>query len=113
MDFSAGKTKAFEALKDYESQVKWHFMPSTDAASELEDNSLDFVYIDGNHSCSFVKADIEAYLPKVKVGGFIGGHDYYLGETNSPGVNQAVDEFIKESGCVLNHAFWDWWITKT
>ena len=36
--------------------------------------SLDFVYIDGNHAQ--VHVDINNWLPKIKNGGYIGGHDY-------------------------------------
>lgn len=54
------------------------------------DNSIDFVFIDANHSYEFVKKDILSWLPKVKSGGYIGGHDYgtYLG------VTRAVDELF-------------------
>lgn len=49
---------------------------STDAAKDFEDESLDFVYIDGNHEFSHVVADICAWYPKVKKGGIISGHDF-------------------------------------
>lgn len=49
---------------------------STDVAKDFEDNSLDFVYIDGNHEYSHVVADISAWEKKVKVGGIVSGHDY-------------------------------------
>jgi hypothetical protein len=101
------------------------------------DNSLDFVYIDGNHEYSFVKEDIELWYPKVKDGGIISGHDYCLfngkkygwyedktfhedginkhiwssdGEKYYGvfGVNPAVDEFCKENNYELNHTNeWD------
>jgi hypothetical protein len=50
---------------------------SDEAASKYDDGSLDFVWIDANHHPTAVKKDIEAWLPKVKKGGYIGGHDYY------------------------------------
>ena len=50
---------------------------SSETASMMyEDDSLDFVFIDGNHQYEYVKADIEAWLPKIKVGGILAGHDY-------------------------------------
>jgi len=49
---------------------------SLEMASTYEDDSLDFVFIDGDHRYEFVKADIEAWLPKVKSGGILAGHDY-------------------------------------
>ena len=57
----------------------------------IADDSMDFVFIDADHSYEGCKADIEAWLPKVKSGGMIGGHDY-----NHPkptwGVKRAVQE---------------------
>jgi len=50
---------------------------STDAAKKFPDNSLDFVYIDGNHSFPYVIADLQAWSRKVRPGGIISGHDYY------------------------------------
>jgi len=58
--------------------------------SQVEDESLDFVYIDGNHSYESCKNDIEMWLPKIKKNGYIGGHDYLL--KCFPGVVKAVDE---------------------
>ena len=49
---------------------------SVEAAKKFEDKSVDFVYIDANHAYKYVKQDIDAWLPKVKNGGIIGGHDW-------------------------------------
>ena len=49
---------------------------STHAAQDIRDGSLDFIYIDGNHQFEFVVADLAAWIPKVRVGGIIAGHDY-------------------------------------
>jgi hypothetical protein len=48
------------------------------AVLSVPDNSLDFVYIDGNHSFFSVVEDLTLWSPKVKVGGVISGHDYDL-----------------------------------
>lgn len=63
--------------------------PSVEAAAEFEDGSIDIVFIDACHEYPCVRADIDAWLPKVKKGGIISGHDYYWGEH---GVKKAVDE---------------------
>lgn len=68
-------------------------MDSIEAAKRYEDNSLDFVFIDAAHEYDAVKADIQAWLPKVKPGGFLAGHDYYPDEHWS-GVKMAVDEIF-------------------
>jgi len=49
---------------------------SVEVAKQYTDDSLDFVFIDGDHRYECVLADIQAWLPKVKAGGIIAGHDY-------------------------------------
>lgn len=49
---------------------------SVDGAKEVEDESLDFVYIDGNHRFEFLVADLAAWTPKVRKEGIISGHDW-------------------------------------
>ena len=51
-------------------------LDSVSASKMFKDNSVDFVYIDGNHSYKFVLKDIESWLPKIKEGGVLCGHDY-------------------------------------
>lgn len=79
-------------------------MASVDASTHFPDNSLDFVYLDANHSYDGVKNDLHAWYPKIKKGGILAGDDYHLGSTvrlNIPqigndvefGVTKAVREF--------------------
>lgn len=62
---------------------------SIDAVKQFKDNSLDLVYLDGNHTYEFVKQDLIEWYKKVKVGGILAGHDYPL-----ESVKRAVDEFV-------------------
>ncbi len=100
---------------------------SNQAADLFPDNSLDFVYIDGNHAYEYVKMDLEIWWPKLKVGGIFAGHDYLpmdwfkdpnfaengidkhiwhypedkpdqLTYSGVFGVNPAVDEFAQKNG---------------
>ena len=57
---------------------------------QIPDNSMDFVFHDSDHSYPFVKNEIEAYLPKLKLGGYSMGDDYNWGT-----VKQSVDEVFK------------------
>jgi len=63
---------------------------SVSAARRFEDASLDFVFIDGDHAYDAVAADIQAWLPKLKIGGVLAGHDY--GHSSWPGVGMAVND---------------------
>lgn len=64
--------------------------PSVRAARIFDDRSLDFVFIDADHSYEAVRADIAAWLPKVRQGGTLAGHD--CSEADYPGVVRAVRE---------------------
>lgn len=65
---------------------------SLDAAKDFQDGTLDFVYIDANHSEPYVTQDIEAWTPKVRSGGIVAGHDYarIKGNNNEDSKNWAV-----------------------
>jgi predicted O-methyltransferase YrrM len=59
------------------------------AAREFEDGTFDFVFIDAEHTYEGVRGDIQAWLPKLRPGGLLSGHDYCKA---FPGVRRAVDE---------------------
>ena len=62
---------------------------SDDAVVEFEDESVDFVFVDGLHTYEQTLQDCINYLPKVKSGGIICGHDYNI----ISAVTRAVNEF--------------------
>ena len=68
-------------------------LESDEACSMYEDASVDFVFIDGDHSEDAVRKDLAAWFSKVKPGGTFAGHDFYF-----PGVNKAVNEFFASRG---------------
>lgn len=71
---------------------------SAEAAKQVPDGSLDFVFIDGDHSYEGCAADIAAWLPKVKPGAWLCGHDYHRPGFPLEGVKKAVDEFAAGKG---------------
>lgn len=75
-------------------------LTSAVAATRVADVSLDFVYIDARHDYDSVREDIGLWLPKVRPGGVIAGHDYVDGvfAQGEFGVKRAVDEIFGELG---------------
>jgi len=75
---------------------------SMDAVKEVHNESLDFVFIDANHRYGPVKEDIREWTKKVRKGGIVAGHDYYIFRySGNRGVIGAVDEYVKENGYKL------------
>lgn len=72
---------------------------SLEAAALYEDDSLSFVLLDASHEYDDVKADIAAWLPKVKSGGILAGDDYHH---TWQGVVDAVTEMIPDPEIVDN-----------
>lgn len=71
---------AFETFKKHTSRfpVKPRVIRkvSTEAVDEFEDESLDWVFIDGDHSTEAVLRDINNWRKKIKGGGILSGHDW-------------------------------------
>ncbi len=78
---------------------------SVEASKMFKDRSLDGVYIDAAHDYENFKQDLGVWLPKVKIGGFMAGHDIVL----KP-VRKRVDEVF---GFLRYKTYSDTsWITK-
>jgi hypothetical protein len=67
---------------------------SSNFLNSLKDDSLDFVYIDADHSYTAVVNDLEISRSKVRKNGIISGHDY--NKIHFAGVFNAVNEFINK-----------------
>ena len=91
-----------DRTKDYKN-ISLVQKTSDDAVNDFKDESFDFIYIDGIHKYENVKQDIINYLPKVKKGGVIGGHDYVSGWS---GVIKAVDEILGKPDKTFKEGSW-------
>lgn len=79
--------------------IKVHNQESAEAAKAFADGTVDFCFIDAGHDYQHVLADIRAWLPKIRPGGVIAGHDY----TDSfVGVKRAVEDCFKDFVVVGN-----------
>ena len=133
-------SQAMDNIKGFEDRAYMLRMKGEHACDFISDGSLDFVYIDANHTYQAVKDDIRLWYPKVKSGGIIMGHDYlpdYFFEgkeekdqalytfpdgqpeksqyTGMFGVNPAVDEFCLNYGYIINKTdefLATWWFIK-
>lgn len=92
-------------MSKYGDRVKIIRKESLEAVNDFPDDFFDFIYIDANHEYKWVREDLLAWYPKLKVGGIFSGHDYKnfvgskknrWGESSLCGVKQAVDEFCDE-----------------
>jgi hypothetical protein len=100
-DVMAGRL--YEVFLENMKPVEGYYNPvkasSVKAADLYADNSLDFVFIDAAHDYDNVTADVKAWLPKVREGGILAGHDY----GHSP-VARAVHDVLGDIAVV--HGCW-------
>jgi hypothetical protein len=73
-DIHSAETEAMERTKNYDCKLikGW----SNEVSKQFADESLDFVYIDGNHSYEYTVMDLAFWSKKVRKGGIVYGHDF-------------------------------------
>jgi len=80
-----------EYLSDFKNKVCWIRKESvTVTDDEIPDESLDCIFIDGDHSYEAVRKDLKFWWKKLKKNGSMLGDDYYMGD-----VKRAVNEFAE------------------
>ena len=94
--FSSNYPDRAIVIKDY----------TTEAAKNVPDGSLDFVFIDADHGYEGCLRDIKAWESKVRQGGRVIGHDIHF-----PTVKRAVTEYFGENSWNVEDDF-VWWIQK-
>ena len=68
-------------------------MRNTEAAKQLEENTIRFLFIDGDHTKEGVRRDIELFFPRLIKGSIVVFDDYFEG---FPGLVEAVDELLAQ-----------------
>lgn len=98
--------RALNLLQPYIQQGRCELCrrPSMEAVGSWSDNSLDFVFIDGNHDFDFAMEDIIYWSKKVKTGGVVAVHDYH--PFCGSDVRFAVDAYTR------GHYIDPWYVTR-
>jgi cephalosporin hydroxylase len=91
-----------ENIEEYKDLITPHRGYSWDMAVDFEDRSLDFVFIDADHTFDSVTKDLNAWTRKVKIGSIISGHDWH----HQP-VRDAVFNFFGPINIVPEHNCWE------
>ncbi len=78
-----------ERAKRFGERAIIYKMRTDEAADLVRNGSLDFIFIDADHSARGVRRDIELWSPKVRRSGWICGHDI-----DWPGVRKAVEQLL-------------------
>ena len=76
-----------ELQKEFGARAQFIKDWTSNASLLVEDNSLDFVFIDADHGYKGCFEDIEKWKSKIKLGGFVTGHDIWMS-----GIQKAVKE---------------------
>ena len=92
------KNKKVEIIRDFSEIV----------VKNIENNSLDFIYIDGNHEYKYVYKDIDLWFEKVRNFGIIAGHDIL----NIKDVFKAVRDYCLKHQIKFNISAPDWYFIK-
>ena len=81
---------------------------SMEAVKNFEPNSLDFVFIDGNHDFEYVINDIISWMKVIRPGGILYGHDYHAGiaDDESGNLNYAVQAYANA------YKIWPWFVLR-
>lgn len=91
-EFESEMIKSESLLKQKHSvhadKIKFYECTSQEAVLKFDNESLDFIFIDADHSYDSVLEDLNLWYPKLKKGGLLSGHDYHM-----PTVEAAVTDF--------------------
>ncbi|MEO0344052.1 MAG: class I SAM-dependent methyltransferase [Pseudomonadota bacterium] len=75
---------------------------SEQAADQIQDGVLDFIYLDGNHYFEWVYKDLQLYIPKIRVGGHMILDDWlWRDDEGKTPVKLAAEKFARDMpGCM-------------
>ena len=97
--------EAQKNVKPWANQTEFLKMTTLEAAELIEDNSVDYVYVDARHDYCGCRQDLEAYWPKLKAGAILAGHDF-LTNAEAQAMNPDQDWALCEDGSRNPAAVW-------
>jgi predicted O-methyltransferase YrrM len=97
--------REFDARFSAAPNVSYLRMASLEAAGLIADGVADLLYIDADHREEAGFADIAAWRPKVKPGGWLAGHDY-TEAVSGGGVIRAVNRQFGRPHAVFSDSSW-------
>ena len=100
--------KKFDDMRSLYSHIDKLQMEGKEASKKFNDEFFDLVYIDASHWHKDVVEDIKSWLPKVKRGGYLSGHDYKEGIE----VFSAVNDFFGQTHSITIYPDTSWVIRK-
>jgi predicted O-methyltransferase YrrM len=111
-----GYEKVLSKYKD-KTNVKLIKMKSSEASKLYDDEYFDWIYIDADHTYESVLEDIKMWLPKLKKGGVISGHDFDPSDDNLNfslyGVEKAVKEIFGDNFKLTKESnYKSWYVFK-
>jgi hypothetical protein len=98
LDYKIIKAEAMRKLSPFGDRATIVECISSEASLLVDEYSLDFAFLDGNHSFPFVLADCLIWWPKIKPGGILCGHDIGIHKPPTHEAKRAVDRFSHNIG---------------
>lgn len=99
---------AIDNLKPYKDRFMFMKMVSEEAIKSFAPNSVDYVFVDGDHSYEQTLADLNMYYPLIRPEGILFGHDIQLDS-----VRKAIEKFREDNNIripinVVRNNAWFW-----
>jgi predicted O-methyltransferase YrrM len=98
----------FDNMRSLYTHIDKLHMRGEEAAKLFPDGHFDLVYIDASHWYNDVMSDINTWLPKIKNGGYLAGHDYIEGID----VLYAVNDYFGKTHSITRYPDSSWLIKK-
>lgn len=83
-------------VNPFKGRYKIYKQESEEASKLFENEYFDFIFFDGDHSPEGLTRDLNNWVPKIKKGGLISGHDWKNDPKNFQDVKPTVESFFKD-----------------